>query len=33
MEWAISEMGLNISIVFICYLVLFILAALSVKIW
>ena len=32
MEWSISEMGLGIPIVMICYLVLFTLAAISVKI-
>ena len=32
MEWAISEMGLSIPIVAVCYIVLFTLAAISVKI-
>ena len=31
MEWAISEMGLGIPMVMVCYVTLFILAALCVK--
>jgi len=33
MEWQITEMGLSLPIVAICYLVIMIIAVISVKIW
>jgi len=33
MEWQITEVGLSIPIVAVCYLVIVIIAVISVKIW